>query len=373
MRIAIFSLALLLQLHLVSGFAASQTNFAQTADDYLSKLTVEGEFSGAVLIATNGNAIFASAYGLANRELDVANTTNTVFRLGSVTKQFTAMAILILQERNKLNVTNFISQYVQPCPKAWRGITIHHLLTHTSGIPNFTKFPDDEDWERRPTTVSATVNRFRNKPLEFPPGTKMHYSNSGYVLLGYIIEQVTKTSYEKFLTENIFQPLGMKHSGYDHPALILPNRASGYIEDGTNTINCIPYAMDTPHAAGALYSTVGDLLRWDQALYSTQLVSASSLNLMFTPYKGDEFGDFCYGWVRYDGGPGSKPWPLGDIKFNSGDRLQYWHPGGINGFQSAVIRFPKEKVYIAVLSNLEWANAPAIAEELSSLYFNSGK
>src|SRR5262249_50644229 len=151
---------------------------------------------------------------------DIPNTTNTIFRLASVSKQFTAVCILLLQEQGKLNVTNRIAQYVEDAPEAWNEITIHHLLTHTAGIPSFTGFPDNMRYERLPTTVEATVRRFKEKPLEFEPGTRMKYSNSGYVLLGYIIEKVTGTSYERFIIEHIFQPLGMEHSGYDHPANI---------------------------------------------------------------------------------------------------------------------------------------------------------
>ncbi len=355
------TIGLVLFLASVIAVAADSTNFSSEADAYFSKLTAQEEFSGAVLIATNGNVVFAKGYGLANRELNIANTTNTIFRLGSVTKQFTAMCILILQEEHKLNVTNLISQYVEDCPEAWRAITIHHLLSHTSGIPNFTDFPDNMDFERLPTTVAATVKRFRDKPLEFEPGTKMHYSNSGYVLLGYIIEKVTGMTYDKFVIENIFGPLGMKHSGYDHPANILPNRASGYGKRGTNIVNCIPFAMDTPHAAGALYSTVGDLLAWDQSLYSSRLVSASTLDLMFTPLHVERMtaspakGDYCYGWFC-------------DI---SGNRIRYGHPGGISGFSADVVRFPKERIYVVVLSNLAWADSPGIAEKLSRVFLNT--
>ena len=231
---------------------------------------------------------------MANREHAIANTTDTIFRLGSVTKQFTAMCILILHEERKLNVNDAVSRYVEDCPKAWRAITIHHLLTHTSGIPDFTAFDDNMRFERLPTTVARTVQRFKSRTLHFQPGTEMRYSNSGYVLLGYIIEKISGESYDQFITKRIFQPLGMSHSGYDHPAEIVRNRASGYARQGNEIANCVPFAMDTPHAAGALYSTVGDLLIWDQSLYLPRLVSADTLDLMFTPFKSD----YCYGWFQ---------------------------------------------------------------------------
>lgn len=351
MKTAKITLGLILLLAPLVAVTAGSTNFTLTADTYLNKLTQEQAFSGAVLVATNGTVVFAQGYGLANREHGIANTTNTVFRLASVSKQFTAMCILILQEEHKLNVTNLISQYVEGSPEAWSAITIHHLLTHTAGIPNFTGFPDNLRFERLPTTVAATVSRFKDKPLDFEPGTKMRYSNSGYVLLGYIIEKVTGKSYGEFVAERIFQPLGMKQSGYDHPSDILPGRASGYSRRGTNIINCIPFAMDTPHAAGALHSTVGDLLIWDQALYSDRLVSASTLKAMFTPFKED----YCYGWFHG----------------HFGGRIGYGHGGGISGFATQVIRLTNERVYVAVLSNFDWAKSSDIAKELCALWFSA--
>src|SRR5439155_5735207 len=291
-RIQKATIGLIVFLASVVVVAADSTSFSSKADVYLLTLAREGQFSGTVLVATNGEMVFAKGYGLANREHDIANTTDTIFRLGSVTKQFTAMCILILQEEHKLAVTNLISQYVDDCPETWRAITLHHLLTHTAGIPSFTGFAGNERFERLPTTVAATVQRFRDKPLDFEPGTQMRYSNSGYVLLGYIIERVAGKSYEEFVRERIYQPLGMKHSGYDHPATILPNRAAGYARSGTNLVNCVPFAMDTPHAAGALCSTVGDLLIWDQALYSERVASASALEAMYTEFKAK----YCYGW-----------------------------------------------------------------------------
>jgi len=145
-------------------------------------------FSGAVLLARDGKILFARGYGMANLEHDVPNTVDTKFRLGSVTKQFTAVGIMILQERKKLNVQDLICIYVHDCPDSWKSITIHQLLSHTSGIPSFTEFPDNDHYERLPMQVQATIARFKDKPLDFPPGDRFQYSDSGYLLLGYIIE-----------------------------------------------------------------------------------------------------------------------------------------------------------------------------------------
>src|SRR5687767_9602942 len=216
----------------------SPSDFPSSADAYLTKLTEKQQFSGAVLVATNGHVLFAKGYGLANREHAIPNKTNTIFRLGSVTKQFTAMCILVLQEQHKLSVSNLISQYVEECPEAWKSLTIHHLLSHTAGIPNFTSFPVYARPLRLHTTVEATVARFKDKPLKVPPGSKFEYSNSHYVLLGYIIEKVSGMPYHRFIAENVFRPLGMTSSGYDHPADILVNRASGYSKGTNGIVNC---------------------------------------------------------------------------------------------------------------------------------------
>lgn len=369
-RVCIVGAVVVLALAVRNRSLARSDDFASQADEYLTNITRQESFSGSVLLATEGNVVFAKAYGLANREHGVANTTDTLFRLGSVTKQFTAMCILILQDEHKLSVTDHVSKYVPDCPAAWRDITIHHLLTHTSGIPNLTDFPGNVQRQRLPSTTEATVALFKDKPLLFEPGAKMQYSNSGYVLLGYIIEKVSGERYDQFISERIFQPLGMKRSGYDHPADILPNRAAGYARDGGKIVNCIPFAMDLPHAGGALYSTVGDLLIWDRALYSNRLVSTSSLQSMFTPYKDG----YCYGWyvpkvgLRY---PGLLLATLagyvsGAHKY---DRAVFDHGGSIAGFRACVARFPEDRVYVAVLGNFEWVDATAVAENLAQMYF----
>ena len=185
-------------------------------------------FSGTVLIARAGQVVFCKGYGMANLELDVPCKPDTKFRLGSITKQFTAMAILILQERGKLNVADHIKKYMPDVPNAWNEITIHQLLTHTSGIPNCTSFPDFLKTLPNRVTLTELIARFKDKPLEFKPGEKFNYSNSGYILLGQIIESVSGKSYASFLKEAIFDPLQMNDSGYDNAAQILKHRASGY-------------------------------------------------------------------------------------------------------------------------------------------------
>ena len=186
------------------------------------------QFMGSVLVDRDGKALLSKGYGSANLEWDISNSPSTKFRLGSITKQFTAACILLLEERGKLKVEDPVKKYMPDAPAAWDKMTIFNLLTHTSGIPSFTGFPDYHSTEAIATTPELLVARFRDKPLEFQPGEKWNYSNSGYVLLGYLIEKISQQSYRQFVQENIFNPLGMKDSGYDSNSEIILHRASGY-------------------------------------------------------------------------------------------------------------------------------------------------
>jgi CubicO group peptidase (beta-lactamase class C family) len=185
-------------------------------DLYLSQLTKDSLFSGSVLVARDGEILLSHGYGEADRTQHLLNTAQTKFRLGSLTKQFTAMAILILQGRGALNVRDRICTHMADCPVPWQSITIHQLLTHTSGIPDFARFPDYQATMGLPSSPTETIARFKDKPLEFLPGEKFSYSNSGYILLGAIIEQASGIPYEAFLRDAIFTPLQMANSGYDH-------------------------------------------------------------------------------------------------------------------------------------------------------------
>src|ERR1700752_1736699 len=264
-------------------------------DKILTFHTEQETFTGAVLVARNGEILLSQGYGWADRDNQIPNTPKTKYRLGSITKQFTAMAILILQTQGKLDVREPICRYLPECPDSWQEITIHHLLTHMSGIPDLTEFPDFHTFKAIPTTPEQTIVRFKDKPLDFPPGEKWNYSNSGYILLGTIIEQVSGQSYEMFLQQNIFDPLQMTNTGYDHNDDSL---AMGYTGVNSRWEKPDLIDMSLPYAAGGLYSTVEDLYRWDQALYTQQLVSHESLNLLFTPHaKIAAFGlGYGYGW-----------------------------------------------------------------------------
>jgi CubicO group peptidase (beta-lactamase class C family) len=319
---------------IVAGPSVAQD--ADRFDQVVQAYVANRQFMGSVLVSRGTDIVFRRGYGSANLEWNIPNDATTKFRLGSLTKQFTAASILLLEERGKLKVEDHVKQYVPDAPAAWDTITIRHLLTHTSGLPNFTGFADYRPLAPFVTTPEALVARFRDKPLDFQPGEKWSYSNSGYVLLGYLIEKITGGTYETFVQQNIFTPLGMKDSGYDSNTAIIARRAAGYAPGAQGPVNAGFVHMTVPHAAGALYSTAEDLLRWEQGLFSGKVLTAESLQKMTTPFKNDyAFGVF----VR-----------------TAGQRKVVEHNGGIDGFNTYLAYYPESKTTIVVLGNL---NGPA--------------
>ena len=253
-----------------AGLAQDVSRLDQVVQSYVSNKT----FMGSVLVARGTEVLLDKGYGSANLEWNIPNSPAAKFRLGSLTKQFTAASILLLEERGKLKTDDPVKKFMPDAPPAWDKITIFHLLTHTSGIPNFTSFPDYRSQEPFDTTPEKLVARFRDKPLDFQPGEKWSYSNSGYVLLGYLLERVSGESYQKFLQDNIFDPLGMKDSGYDSNSAVILRRAAGYVPGKDGPENAGFIHMSIPFSAGALYSTTGDLLRWEQGLFGGKVLSA---------------------------------------------------------------------------------------------------
>src|SRR6476661_3956575 len=299
--------------------------------EQLIKAYVPSRFMGSVLVAQDGKVLLDKGYGFANLEWDIPNTPTTKFRLGSITKQFTAASILLLAERGKLTLNDPIKTYMPDAPAAWDKITVFNLLTHTSGIPNFTSQPEYKSLQLTEAPVAKSIATVRDKPLDFPPGEKMSYSNSGYLVLGYVIERLSGASYEKFVTDNIFTPLGMKDSGYDSNAAIIPRRAAGYAPSPAGPVNADYVHMSIPHAAGALYSTTEDLLRWEQGLFGGKVISAASLAKMTTPFKND--------------------YAFGVIVQTAHGRKVVQHGGGIDGFNTFLAYYPDDKLTVAVLAN----------------------
>jgi CubicO group peptidase (beta-lactamase class C family) len=310
-------------------------------DALVRKFSEYGLFSGSVLVADEGKVIFEKGYGYANLEWGIANAPDTKFRLGSITKQFTSMLVMQQVQKGAIRLDDPVVTYLPDYPRPQgEKVTIRHLLTHTSGIPNYTGFLDIRS-DRKLYTLEALIASFSGKPLEFEPGTSWRYSNSGYVLLGAVLEKVTRTPYEQLLRVNILDPLGMKNTGYDHTETILPKRASGYERTG-RLLNAPFLDMSVPFSAGALYSTTGDLYLWDQGLYSGVLLADSLRNLYFTPVRNH----YAFGWVVQKGAEG----------VSTDSVLEVFHGGGINGFNTIIVRIPEKRQLVVLLNNT--GNAP---------------
>lgn len=323
------------------------TDDGQRMDDYLRQLTVSGEFSGAVLVAQHGRVILRAGYAMANADYQLPNTPQTRFRLGSITKQFTAMAILILEQRGQLNVDAPICRYLSDCPPDWQPITIHQLLTHTSGIPNYTQTNDFAGREPWTTTPEEIVNWVRDQPLLFAPGAGYNYSNANYVLLGLIIERASGQSYAAFLQTTIFAPLRLNDTGLDLARTVVPNRATGYL---TATTEATYLDLSTLFAAGDLSSTVDDLYLWDRALYTDTLIPAELRKRMFTPVRET----YAYGWR---------------VTESFGKRM-VGHTGAVSGFHNYITRYIDDDTVVIVLSNFEKADVEVISLQLAAFLFD---
>jgi D-alanyl-D-alanine carboxypeptidase len=293
---------------------------------------------GAVIVLKNDQVLYRKAYGMANLELGVPLQPDMVFRLGSLTKQFTATAIMLLLQDGKLALEDPIEKYLPGYPTQGHVITIEHLLTHTSGIQSYTDIPG---WMANrilnDMTVQELVDGFKKEPMQFAPGERYAYNNSAFVLLGAIIEKVSGKSYEAFLKERIFDPLQMTSTYYGSNAPIIPKRVEGYTGDGGATRNARYLSMTQPYSAGSLVSSVDDLARWDASLYTGQLLTPASLQRMWTPYtlRDGKSTDYGYGWA---------------ISKLRGHR-SIEHGGGIPGFSTYALRLPDDRVYVAVLCN----------------------
>lgn len=345
------------------GSQAQSSNQA-IADEmtaYLQACLANRYFMGSVLVARAGEVLLSAGYGMANLEHDVPNTPQTKFRIGSITKQFTATAILQLQEQGLLEVHDSISTYLPDYPNGEQ-ITIHHLLNHTSGIPNYTELDNFEQTTKIQVTLDDLIARFSGEPLEFTPGERYRYTNSGYVVLTKIIETVSSHSYADYLQHQILEPLGMVDSGYDRQEVILPHRASGYIFSGEAYQNADSVDMSWPSGAGGMYSTIEDLYKWEQGLYTDTVLTASSREMMFTPkvvVRAEEDGKGYYHGY-------------GGIICTHYERKLLYHGGGIDGFSTRIARYPDERISIIVLTNIDAAAATPvvpIANDLAAILF----
>lgn len=293
-----------------------------------------------VILVRDGEMIFRGAAGMANLELGVPMEPNHVLRIASITKQVTAAAILLLHDRGQLDVTDNITTFLPEFPTQGERITIAHLLSHTSGIFSFTDIPGywRGDLIRTERSVDEMIDLFANQPLRFTPGSEFSYSNSGYTLLGAIIERVSGKPYAEFLRTEIFGPLGMTDTQYGGQHVV-PRRASGYEFHEDRYFNALPISMSHAYAAGALLSTVDDLARWNAALFGGRLLSDESLRAMTTAAELADGTTTEYGYGLY-------------VRDQDGFRV-IGHTGGIHGFSTSAQWLPDGRVYVAVLSNLE--------------------
>jgi CubicO group peptidase (beta-lactamase class C family) len=345
----------------LSGRVVAQTSAEKAAkiDEVLTAANKNRLFNGTVLVAENGKVIYKKGFGKANMEWNIPNTPDTRFRLGSITKQFTATLILQLVEQGKIKLDGKITDYLPDYRKdVGEKVSIHQLLNHTSGIPSYTSMPNFEtEASRNPYKVADFVKKYASGELEFEPGSKFSYNNSGYFLLGAIIEKVTGQTYEQVLKDKILDPLGMKNTGYDHHGTILEKRASGYEKTGDGYRNASYLDMSLPYAAGSLYSTVEDLYLWDQALYTDRVLSAQSKDLMYKPH----LDDYAYGWQIAKAKLGTGTETAAAIK----------HGGGINGFNTMIVRYPAQKNLIVLLDNTsQGRNLDQVERELTNILYN---
>ncbi len=309
------------------------------------------EFTGAVLVAQRGTVVFDKAYGLANREWDIANTPATHFRIGSITKQFTAVGILLLEQRGKLKITDLVTAHLPDAPAAWSKITLHHLLTHTSGISNVTSDPEFILWKNQPATIKQMIGRFRDLPLDFPTGDRFAYSNSNYLVLGLIAETITEQRFGDFLRESVLEPLGLKNTGLDANQKILPRRATGYVRQRGEFFNAPYNDMSVPHAAGAVYSTTHDLWRWAEEIFSgSKLLTPASRVKLLTVEKED--------------------YALGVRVYLSHGRKIIEHGGSIAGFSSFLSHYPADGVTVVVLSNMNTRITADLSHQLAAALFD---
>ncbi|WP_282020893.1 MULTISPECIES: serine hydrolase domain-containing protein [Caryophanaceae] len=297
----------------------------------INLLMKDYDFSGSILLAQEDEIVFKESFGMANYELGVANSSTTKYRIGSITKLFTATAIMQLVENQQLDLDSTVDRYIADYPNG-NQIKIFHLLSHTSGIANLTELPDFLEWVKNYSPILKTIDRFKYKPFDFPPGQGYKYSNSGYILLSYILELITGHVYEQYLVENIFNPLNMKNSGFDKQEKIIKQRASGYNIKGTELINAPPIHMSNPYGAASLYSTTEDLYLFSQAFNTNQLLSQDSIEKMQQP----GLGEHGLGWM---------------IKRDKNQRVVH-HGGGIHGFSANFLRYTDTDITVAVLSNV---------------------
>lgn len=345
-----FAFALLAISVSAQDVVADKEDIRPKVDEYMNaRLDAKG-VGGAILISENGQMTVDKGFGLADVQANTPIYTSTEFRIGSITKQFTAASILLLQEDGKLSVSDPFCNYVENCPEAWKPITVHNLLSMTSGIFNFTNLPDFGELRKKDMRPTESTGLVRDKPLNAKPGEAFEYSNTNYVLLGMIIEKVSGKTYEQFLNERIIKPLKLKNTGYDHGKERLKSSALGYTIKDDKVVRQEGSSMMIPFSAGALYSTTHDLLTWNTALHSGKVFKKpETLAAMIKP----NLGRYAYGFI---------------VTTDPKGRTRISHGGAIEGFLSEAAYYPKEKLFISVLVNNDRVPASDVIRNLTAIY-----
>jgi CubicO group peptidase (beta-lactamase class C family) len=330
------------------GIAAAQkvsdASLQKRLDHIASSYTADNAFMGSVLVARGDEILLNKGYGKANLEQNIPNGPDTKFRIGSLTKQFTAALVLLLQQDGKLRIEDPVRKYLPDAPKSWDKITLAELLGHNSGIPEIQSDPRFRSWAMSPHTHAEELALFKDRPLDFEPGSKNEYSNSNYLVLGAVIEKVTGEDYGTLLRNRIFKPLGMNNSGVDKDGLVLPKRAQGYNNNNGHLEPAPSESMSVPWSAGSVYSTTNDLLRWERGLFGGKVLSATSLKAMTTP-----------GRVSHGFGVG--------VSMEDGFKVVD-HNGAIEGFVAHLAYVPEPRIVVIVLSNVFGGAPPAMGNQL---------
>ena len=332
--------------------ALTAQNLEQQVDEILSEQYERQGPGAAALIYKDGDVIYRKGFGYANIELDVKMKPEHVFEIGSITKQFTAIAILMLEEQGKLKVEDDITKFIPDYPSNGKSITIHQLLNHTSGIKSYTNMQSFQQKARTDMTPSEIIDFVKNEPMDFDPGEQYLYNNSGYVILGHIIEVVTGISYEEFVQKNFFDKLGMTNSYYGSHSKVIKNRAYGYSDRG-GYVNADYLSMTLPYAAGSLMSNVDDLLKWQKALNTYQLISKATYEKAIngsTLNNGEKIG-YGYG--------------LGAGTIQGSKSIS--HGGGIFGYTTQGIYLPEEDVFVSVLTNCDCTSPGSITNKIAAI------
>lgn len=340
--------------------SAAQEGLAQRVDELARAAVERPECVGlSVAVARGSELVVDEGYGMAELEHGISTNAETMFRIGSITKQFTAAAIVQLAETDELWYEDSLSAFLPDYPAPGGDVTVRHLLTHTSGIPSYTGLRQWAEHMARDVSHAEMLSFFEDLPLEFPPGEGFEYNNSGYYLLGMIVEEVSGTTYADYVRTRLCEPLGLARTRYGSNADIIPNRAQGYRMNGAGELeNDQMISMSHPAAAGALLSTAGDLVRWQLALTAGRVVSPESYEEMTTPYLLPDMGETGYGFGLFVG--------------TLDGRRNVYHGGGIPGFNSMLYHFPEEELSVAVISNSDDYSAQGLAQAIAREAFALG-